>query len=99
MSEQRMAETVSATLYRLHPWKNEIQPVAVLKQTTCFVVWAEDSIGGKIERRERKEGQFFDTWQDAHAALLKRVRSEVDLAKEVLHKRRSALGQVEAMKP
>lgn len=89
-------ETV--TMYRIHSWQDQIQPVEVVRQSACFVVWI-DKAWNNQEKRERREGTFFETWHAAHAALLERARNAVERAKDNLHRKRTALGMVEAMKP
>lgn len=96
VSDPVSAETV--TLFRMHSWRDVIQRVPVVRQSACFVVWI-DADWNNNERKERREGQFFDTWEAAHAALLERATKAVESSKEILQKKRTALGMVEAMKP
>jgi len=87
-----------SVMYRVHPWKSEIKAVDVVTRTNCFVTYREDEWPGRPLRKVRIEGEFFDTWEAAHAALTERVSKAIERAKQALQVHRSELGKIESMR-
>jgi DNA repair ATPase RecN len=97
MSTEQNKGTDLVSMYRLHSWKPEITLTPVVHQTACFVTYIDDWCGKKHERRERKEGQFFDTWEAAHNALTERLRRQVQSARSALDRAEYQLSQAAKM--
>jgi hypothetical protein len=86
-------------MYTAHSWKPEIVPVEVVKMTEHFATVRHKDWGGKFyERRQRHEGKFFATWEEAHATLVKRGEEEVRRSEEHLQRVRSHLGTIRALR-
>jgi len=60
-----------------------------------YVIVARCATGGRKSRRD----EIFPTWQEAHAALLRRVRQNVETEKSHLAYAQDALKKAEAMQP
>lgn len=87
-------------MYTPHAWEPEVEAVEVVKQTAQTVTVLESEWNGK--RRERKRmnnGDYFDTWEQAKAAMVEQARQNVERSKNELQRRRTRLGQLEAMQP
>lgn len=86
-------------MFRAHNWRPEIESFEVVKITECYITYLYKSWNGKLaERRERHEGKFFKTWDEAKAELERRAVEEVRRSEEHLQRVRSTLGQVRALR-
>lgn len=87
-------------MFYLPSWgKERIQVREVLKETKEYITHMGDYWGTPRERRERKAGRFFDTWEQAHAKLLDDAERDVRYKEEALRRAKSALGQIRSMRP
>ena len=78
---------------------NNITPMEVVRETKLFVVLPENGLG-----RERKEAKrsdwsnYYDTWVEAHAALLLKADEAVTRARLTLERVKGTQGQIKGMK-
>ena len=78
-----------------------IEVVEVLRETAESVYVSVRGFGGVKERREGKRTQYseyHDTWEEAHAALLKRAEGGLVAARRVLQSAQDFKGNVVGMK-
>jgi hypothetical protein len=86
------------TLWRL--WKSGrvaelIQPVQVIAETAQYVTYRwKDNFGDWFERRERKDGKFFATFDEAKQALLDMWRADMRYHQREAHSINSHIGQL-----
>jgi len=76
-------------------WHNEILPVEVERETDSSV-WVR---GRRQAKRVSGGDCYFDTWEDAHAALMVARQQDVEKARRALEQANSRLGNVKGMKP
>jgi len=91
---------VLVTKYRisLRHLQAKIAPINVVRETKQFVWTEHKGYDGRPDVRQRaKDGEVFETWAEAHAALLAAATRSVDYAKRQLQERRSTLGQIQSM--
>ena len=85
--------------YEINRWgPSRITPVECIKETSKRV-WVErtDYRGRKDVSLRSKEGNFFDTWKEAHNFLVNRARNELQGAKITLEHKEGVLAFLEAM--
>lgn len=72
------------TKYKINRWASEglISRVEIEKETAEFVMLPANSRGGysRPAHRERKDGNYFDTFEDARAELVRRCEVAVQRA-------------------
>lgn len=85
---------LGATWYRARfGWNFEIEPVLVSK-CTDMSVW----IGGHRRARTGTWENYFQTWDEAHAQLLKTAEARVQNARDELQRANDKLGNVKGMR-
>lgn len=80
--------------YRIHRWKTEIEPVEVVGWTAQFVTYIDHGWGKPFERRVKKDGTYFESWDAAYEVMVQRARDAVRRAEENLQRARTELGNV-----
>lgn len=76
---------MTETMYRRRHWNDEIEIVQVAKKTSCFVWFLQPSTwtpGATSQIKARIEGEFFPTWEAAHAYMVEQAEQEVKRARE-----------------
>lgn len=88
-----------------HPyWRfsAKISEVEVVEQTKCLITIKETGYDGKkrVNRYRKDAGHraFFDTWQEAHNALLNLAHDAVESAQIDLDRAYEKLGEINGMK-
>lgn len=87
--------TGERVMYELSRYVNEIEIVRVarLSAKTITIIW------GEYKRRERfYDWKFFNSWHEAHTALLKRIRGNIEYGIAQLAAERVALRRAKKMK-
>jgi len=82
-------------MYHLNQWRDEIEPMRVVKVTPQFVFFVDVQWGKERITRARKD-DFYRTQEEAGAAMLHRAEEDVRRHKEALHRAESKLDQVRA---
>lgn len=77
--------------WRLNSWSAQISRVEVQRETATQVVLASD-------RREAKAGRYFDTWDEAHAALCERTSANLENARRGLQDAQGEHGNAVGLK-
>lgn len=80
--------------YRIHRWETKIEPVEVVSWTAQFVTYIDRGWGKPCERRVKKDGTYFESWEAAYEVMVQRARDGVRHAEENLQRRKSELGTV-----
>lgn len=92
--------------YRTEKWNNEITAVEIIRETDKSVwflrnSWCLDGDGEMVETKAVKTSDnhsWHDTWDDAHAFLLKRAERNIASAKWQLQQAQGEHGNVKGMK-
>lgn len=75
-------------------WLDTIVEVWVIKETKDGV-WFPD---GTSVTKKGRDGEYFDTWEEAHDYLLKRQQERVDSLHRQLEEAKARLENIEGMK-
>ena len=84
--------------YQTTRWSIRIEEIEVLRETDAFMILPQE--GRRRERREAKETDyhlFHETWEEAHAYLLKRTKDEIARAQDILEGEKRFLKIIENM--
>lgn len=80
--------------------KPNIEQVEVAGETECFVILPPKP--GYRDRREKKRSDYtnyYDSWAEAHAALMGRAANKLNAARLALQSAQGEYGNVMGMKP
>lgn len=87
-----MSETTKTkTMWRVNRWSHEIERVAVVKQTKCFVTYTAINFAGRTMIRRESNENYYDTWESARDAVVARCRKDVKVRKRQLDQAKSGL--------
>lgn len=64
--------------YKVNYNYEEIKPVEVIRDTSAFVIVPCNGWRGETERREKKDGVYFETWEQARDFLVDKWSTRVD---------------------
>ena len=76
----------------------EIERLPCVTETPGYAVLKSDWFGAERLDRVRKAGRVFDTWAEAHAALLDRANNRLAVARRELQLAQGYHGNVVGMK-
>lgn len=83
-------------------WHNKITKCEVIKKTEKIII-VNQELNNIIKIWHRtfriKDGKVFDSWQEAHAALLAAAEQEVADARLYLERAKGHAGNIRGMKP
>ncbi len=104
MATKKVVRKPIATWYRIESmFRAGIEPVQVVAFTDKTVTYLDKQwrFTGPEEFFERKVHRvdLFPSFDEAKTEFLRRAKRDVESAKENLQRKRSALGQVESLKP
>ena len=87
--------TAPITMWRLR--FGTITPVQCTKATACYV-WP---VGGHRRREARVScwGAYYETWEQAHGAMLAKAERELQNARLRLQRAQGDYGRIKGMKP
>ena len=83
------------TMWRLR--LDKIEPVKCSRVTAGFVYPVERN--GRREARESDWNSYYETWADAHAAMLHKAVERINAARLQLGRARSDYNRIKGMKP
>lgn len=93
--------TEPTTKYIISSYRAEIKVYSCTKETAHYV-WLEskskDYKGQVRSFQQRKKGYVFDTWAEAHAALMRRADDALAGARRQLEQAQGFAGNVRGMK-
>jgi hypothetical protein len=87
------SDVITPTWYKVNKWYERVDAVRV-ERSTDKCVWVNGSRRARISDYE----QFFQTWAEAHAALMEIAESRVCSARRALELANGFLGNVKGMK-
>lgn len=90
---------VIATWYRISNYGETIESFDIVEVTPGYVKFRELWSNRPFLTREKKNGQWFPSWDEAHAALVQRAQESVTYCADQLHRARTTLGMVKGLKP
>jgi hypothetical protein len=87
--------------YVIQKWlKPEIERKRVSKETACYVTFlGTDYRGREYESRYKKDNTIYDTWESAHAELLRLAEAELNQAQLRLQQAQGLIGKIQWMQP
>lgn len=80
--------------YEINSWSTRIVPVEVVSDTKSFVYIYNDF--WKKTSRHRKEGTYYPTFEDAKAALIKRLQTHLRGYKKNILETEASLSELQA---
>lgn len=85
--------------YKIIGWgKEPIQRVEMISETAHFITYRDTSWGRPQERKEKKEGTFFSTFEEARVELEAGYRREADGYRQRMNTALSRAGDAKALK-
>jgi hypothetical protein len=84
--------------YVVHRYAAQIDAYKCAKETTSFV-WLTGVHSGNNLTQKKKDGDVFDTWEEAHAELTRRADARLNAARRQLEQAQGFAGNVRGMKP
>jgi hypothetical protein len=104
MDQESKPEVPGLIKFRTGYGADRIERVEVLRETSACVYLPRNATRGnpKGEQREAKLSEFaqyHDTWNAAHAYLIRKAEGDVDMARGRLEVARGKLGNIKGMKP
>lgn len=87
-----------STKYVVHRYSAQIDTYECTKETAAYVelksLYSDNSLF-----RKKKDGDVFDTWEEAHAELTRRADAHLNAARRQLEQAQGWAGNVRGMKP
>jgi hypothetical protein len=76
----------------------QIDTYECTKETAAYV-WLKSLYSDNSLFRKKKDGEVFDTWEEAHAELTRRADAHLNAARRQLEQAQAFAGNVRGMKP
>jgi hypothetical protein len=90
MAREAAVQGRPRTMYRIKPYGDDIEEIQVLKATAHFMVWrVKPTHRDKVPpsyRREKIRGSLYLTWDEAHGALIERLKEQLRYREEQYRK-------------
>ncbi|MFK3738987.1 hypothetical protein [Massilia sp. TN1-12] len=90
---------MSITKYKTTENSSSIQEVDVIRETASFVYLPRFGGGERREAKQSSWDYYHDSWEEAHAYLMKLAESHVKAARRELELANGRLGNIKGMKP
>ena len=85
--------------WKTSSYSDDIIAVQAVGETAEYITYLYLWCGKVTERRERKNGRFFPTWEAANAALIANLEENIQTMSDQLHDMKSHLDMMKSRKP
>lgn len=92
---QEEPEVTTTTWWQVGRYNTEPEPMEVKSETRSTLM----DKNGRLHRKRTSWGEWFPTWEQAHARQLKFMREDVELAEENLADAHSRLKKASRLRP
>ena len=87
-----------STKYVVHRYSAQVDTYECTKETAAYV-WLKSLYSDNSQFQKKKDGDVFDTWEEAHAELTRRADDKLNEARRQLEQAQGLAGNVRGMKP